>query len=37
MEQNPAVLWGCLGEAYGAALRRLVIDLKKLQPPQDPD
>jgi hypothetical protein len=36
-EENPAVLWGCLGEAYDAALRRLVIDLKRLQPPQDPD
>jgi hypothetical protein len=32
MEQNPAVLWGCLGEAYGVALRRLVIDLKKVHP-----
>lgn len=36
-EENPAVLWGCLGEAYDAALRRLVIDLKRLQPPQTPD
>ncbi len=36
-EANPAVLWGCLGEAYDAALRRLVIDLKKLQPPRTPD
>ncbi|MGQ0429134.1 MAG: hypothetical protein ACT4UQ_04295 [Gammaproteobacteria bacterium] len=32
-EANPAVLWGCFGEAYDAALRRLVIDLKKAHPP----
>lgn len=37
MEKDPAVLWGCLGEAYDAALRRLVIDLKKLQPPRTAD
>lgn len=36
-EKNPAILWGCLGEAYDAALRRLVIDLKKLHPPRKPD
>lgn len=33
-EKNPEVLWGCFGEAYDAALRRLVIDLKKLRPPR---
>lgn len=27
-EENPAMLWGCFGEAYDAALRRLVIDLR---------
>ncbi len=37
MEKNPMLLWGCLGEAYDAALRRLVIDLKKLQPPRTTD
>ncbi|HEU0224177.1 MAG TPA: hypothetical protein VFR29_01960 [Steroidobacteraceae bacterium] len=31
-EANPAVLWGCLGEAYDAALDRLVIDLQKVYP-----
>lgn len=33
-EQDPARLWGCLGEAYDAALRRLVIDLQRIQAPQ---
>lgn len=32
--EKPDVLWGCLGEAYDAALRRLVIDLQKLHPPR---
>ena len=36
-EENPAVLWGCLGEAYDAALRRLVIDLEKVHPRQATD
>lgn len=36
-EENPTILWGCLGEAYDAALMRLVIDLKKLHPPRKPD
>jgi hypothetical protein len=31
---KPDVLWGCLGEAYDAALRRLVIDLQKLHSPR---
>lgn len=33
-EKNPEVLWGCFGEAYDAALRRLVIDLKQVHPPR---
>jgi len=33
MEMDPAALWGCLGEASDAALRRLVIDLKKVHAP----
>jgi len=33
-EQNPAVLFGCFAEAYDAAVRRLVIDLKKVHPPR---
>jgi len=33
-EKNPEVLWGCLGEAYDAALRRLVIDLQKVHTPR---
>lgn len=35
-EENPAVLWGCFGEAYAAAARRLVIDLARLHPPRAP-
>ena len=33
-EKDPQVLLGCFGEAYDAALRRLVIDLKKIYPPR---
>lgn len=33
-EKDPQILWGCFGEAYDAALRRLVIDLKKVHPPR---
>lgn len=33
--ENPAVLWGCLGEGYAAAARRLAIDVKRLRPPRE--
>jgi hypothetical protein len=33
-EENPAVLWGCLGEAFDAMARRLVIDLQRVHPPR---
>lgn len=32
-QANPVLLWGCFGEAYDAAVRRLVIDLAKIRPP----
>jgi len=35
-EENPAVLWGCFGEAFDAASRRLVIDLERVHPPLAP-
>jgi hypothetical protein len=35
-EKNPLRLWGCFGEAYDAAIERLVIDLKRLRPPAIP-
>lgn len=31
--ENPALLWGCLAEAYDVVIQRLVIDLKRLRPP----
>jgi hypothetical protein len=36
-EESPEVLWGCFGEAYDAALRRLVIDLTAAQAPRPAD
>ena len=27
--------WGCLGEGYAAAARRLAIDVKRLRPPRE--
>jgi hypothetical protein len=32
-EKNPALLWGCFGEAYDAAVKRLVTDLARIRPP----
>jgi hypothetical protein len=33
-KENPAQLWGCFGEAFDAAVTRLVIDLEKIRPPR---
>ena len=32
-EENPLLLWGCFREAYGVAIERLMIDLKRVHPP----
>lgn len=34
--QDPQRVWSCFGEAYDAAVRRLVIDLATLRPPATP-